>query len=794
LATVSLLVARDALRRDAKRELLTLAQLQRMHVDHEIESLHERVSGLAADPDLARFVDQLLQNPSTSNVDVARRLGELSLKSPSVLAMDLCDLEGNLIADSSSAGAAHVPSAIPADFLSAAKAATLQSGTPSPSRAFAVGTAGRYFDVAPVLSADGNVRAVMFAEVSLATIEAIVPLGVANRDTLDTHLVQRNGDSAEFVTDLRFKPGARFSLRLPLASTKMPAVRAALGQSGIVENSRDYRGHKVIAYTEPLEHAPWSLVVKVDEREAYGLIGRVGAVLMGTLLGAMLLLGLGYVGLSRSLVGRIRRLTASATAISRGALTTRVGDPSDDELGQLGRAFDRMADTLARDIARRERVEAELAHRALHDFLTDLPNRSLFAEHLHRAIDRRRVEGGELAVLFVDLDEFKTVNDELGHTAGDSLLRAVVDRFRRVLTPNEVLARFGGDEFVVLCTGLAAGGAADAGRVADRLIESLKAPLEVAGMDVFVTASIGIAAVDDEATPESLVRDADAAMYRAKSQGRGRRVVHDAGSRPTSLTQLSAMTELRRAVDSNAFSMVYQPIVGILDGRLFGFEALARWPRPDGVAMPEDFIPLIAELDLTASLDQWAVLTACRALPTIEPSGPAAPLFVSVNVSTPTLLVPGFSERILNEVHTLYRSGRSLCLEITEREMADVSAPALSVLTTLRAAGVRVSVDDFGTGASSLARLRQLPVDVLKIDRHFVDDIDTDAAARSMCSAVVAMGNDLGLHVVAEGVEREAQLAVLREIGCHGGQGYLFGRPSMLPPARDTQHPASPRR
>jgi diguanylate cyclase (GGDEF)-like protein len=794
LATVSLLAARNSLRDDAKRELRTLAQLQRMHVDHEVSNLHEHVLGLAADPALSGFADELLRRPSGSNADVARRLGELSAKAPSVVAASLYDREGTLIADSSGAGASHVPSVIPTDFMSAASAATLQTDMPSPSRAFAAGSGGRYFDVASVRSADGKIIAVMFAEVSLDTIDAIVPLGAAGRRTLDTHLVQRSGETAEFVTDLRFKPGARFTLHLPLSRVDMPGVRAAMGKTGIVENSTDYRNHKVIAYTEPLEHAPWSLVVKVDQSEAYGLIGHIGAILVGSLVGSMALLGLGYVALSRSLVGRIRRLTASATAISRGALTTRVGDPSDDELGQLGRAFDRMADTLARDIARRERVEAELAHRALHDFLTDLPNRSLFAEHLHNAIERRRIDGGELAVLFVDLDEFKTVNDELGHTAGDSLLRAVVDRFRRVLTPNEILARFGGDEFVVLCAGLASSGDADVGRVADRLLESLQAPLQVAGMDVFVTASIGIAAVDDDATPESLVRDADAAMYRAKSQGRGRRVMHEAGSRTTSLTQLSAMTELRRAVDSQAFSMVYQPIVSILDGRLFGYEALARWPRADGVAMPEDFIPLIAELDLSASLDQWAVLTACRALPTIELIGPAAPLFVSVNVSTPTLLVPGFLERILNEVHTLYRSGRSLCLEITEREMAEVSASSLSVLTTLRAAGVRVSVDDFGTGASSLARLRQLPVDVLKIDRHFVEDIDTDAAARSMCSAVVAMGNDLGMHVVAEGVEREAQLAVLREIGCHGGQGYLFGRPSMLPPARDARRSSSPSR
>jgi diguanylate cyclase (GGDEF)-like protein len=767
---VTLLAIRSVLRKEVKRELVSSARAQRVHVDMEVGALHDKVLVLASDSALAGILNAAAPRASVSN-----HLSELSRRSPFIWAITLCTPDGETIGDSAGAGADHIPSAIPSDFKAAAKAQVLATGKPIASKAFGVGGKGRYFDAVPVYGPSGSLGAVFFAEVSMDSIDTVVTTDHADRRSLDSHLVQKIGADAEFVTDLRFKPSSRFSFHLPLASTRLPAVRAALGESGLIENSRDYRNKKVVAYVEPLKNAPWSLVVKVDESDAYSIVGKVGWILTSSLLGSLVVLAAAYRFLSRSLVGRIHRLTASATAISRGALATRVSDPSDDELGQLGRAFDRMADTLARDIARRERVEGQLAHRALHDFLTDLPNRSHFTDLLHRAIERRQSTGEALAVLFVDLDEFKSVNDELGHSAGDALLRSVADRFRHVVSGKEALARFGGDEFVVLCTGLTAPN--DASVVADRLLESLRAPIRVADVDVFVTASIGIAVVDDKASPESLVRDADAAMYRAKKQGRGRRVTHDA-ARPSTVSPLAAMTDLRRAIDSNAFAMVFQPIVEMRTGKLLGYEALARWPRPDGVVMPEDFVPLVSQLDLTAELDQWAVLTACKALPTLQANGPVSTLFVSVNVSTPTLLLPGFAERIVADVHSLYRTGRSLCLEITEQELAEVTAPALSVLEKLRAAGVRVSIDDFGTGASSLSRLRQLPVDILKIDKQFVEDIDTDSGARSMCGAVVAMGNDLGLRVVAEGVERPEQVAVLLDIGCYVGQGYLFGRPA----------------
>jgi diguanylate cyclase (GGDEF)-like protein len=771
---VTLLAIRSVLRREVQRELVASARAQRVHVDHEVSALHDKASALGSDARLSELVAGTGAVEKSSAISAY--LASMSLKVPLIMAFELCAPDGEVIGDSSSAGPGHVPAPIPSDFQAMAKAEVLSTGKPVTSKAFSVGGKGHYFEAVPVRGPGGSLRAVLFAEVSMDSIDIAVASDPAARRSLDTHLVQKAGDAAEFVTDLRFKASSRFTFHIPLSNTRLPAVRAATGQSGLIENSRDYRGKKVIAYVEPLKNAPWSLVVKVDEREAYSIVGKVGWILTSSLLGSLVVLAAAYRFLSRSLVGRIHRLTASATAISRGALATRVSDPSDDELGQLGRAFDRMADTLARDIARRERVEGQLAHRALHDFLTDLPNRSHFADLLHRAIERGRTTGEMLAVLFVDLDEFKSVNDELGHSAGDALLRSVADRFRGVLSGKESLARFGGDEFVVLCSGLVSPN--EASVVADRLLESLRSPIRVVDVDVFVTASIGIAGVDDKASPESLMRDADAAMYRAKKQGRGRRVTHDAALRLPAGSPLAAMTDLRRAIDSNAFAMVFQPIVEMSTKKLLGYEALARWPRPEGVVMPDEFVPLVSQLDLTAELDQWAVLTACKALPTLQTSGPVSTLFVSVNVSTPTLLLPGFAERIVADVHSLYRTGRSLCLEITERELAEVTAPALSVLEKLRAAGIRVSIDDFGTGASSLSRLRQLPVDILKIDKQFVEDIDNDSAARAMCAAVVAMGNDLGLRVVAEGVERPEQVAVLLEIGCLAGQGYLFGRPA----------------
>lgn len=779
LSLVALMFARNALRDNAKRELVTLGELQQARITEQLAFLEFKAGSVAADGLVARYVTEGANSTPALAQHLAARVQAL----PDMMSFSVYDRDGRFVADSSSAGLQHVPSAFPAGYMAGAQESIAGGRLPKASPAFGTTADARYYDAYPVMATDGGVVAVLYAELCLAPVDAVVASAFDGVATVDTHLIQRRGDVVEFITDPKAGAGMRFNSAVPVTATDLPAVRAALGYEGIVEGTRDYRGEKVIAYAKPLDQAPWSLVVKMDEAEAYMLMRDIGVYLAGALLAALLLVVAGYGFLSQSMVGRIRRLTASAQAISQGSLSTRIGDPSDDELGQLGRTFDTMADTLADDIARRERVEAELAHRALHDELTSLPNRGHFAELLGSAVARRSSVGGELAVLFIDLDQFKAVNDELGHTAGDALLRAVAHRFSTVLTEHEVMARFGGDEFVVLCSELDDLDSAEV--VASRLIGSLEAPITVAELDVFVTASIGIAVVNDDATPESLIRDADVAMYHAKSLGRGRHALHNVGMRATPRTQLSARADVRRALDDHAFEMVYQPIVDLGTLRCLGYEALARWPRADGVALPQEFVPMVAELDLTATFDEWAVMTACQALPTLQATPGVRSLFVSVNVATPTLLLPGFADKLLAEAHVLYQSGRSLCLEITEQEIASVSEPAIAVLTRLRAAGLRISIDDFGTGSSSLARLRQLPVDVLKIDRQFVEDIDTDGAARAMCSAVIGMGRDLGLRVIAEGVERRAQVQVLRELGCEGGQGFLFGRPGMAPPHRN---------
>ena len=780
LSIACLLTARRSLQRDAQRELSTLSQLQVARVDEQVSALHERASNVATDPALVALSRASRGAPTPDLTrSVQTFLSSVVERSDVLASATLCALSGEHIADSGDVGGAVLPPEVPPEFRMDAKRRIEQGERIVTSAAFqSTDGRGRYFDAIAIRSVEGQLLTVLFAEIRMDRIDAVMPVYTGDRITLDTHLVQRDGETAQIVTDLRFSPNSRFRTRLPLTKADAPAVRAAMGYRGLLGNTVDYRNERVIAWVQPLSNAPWSLVIKMDQHEAYGMLRYIGGVLAILLLSVMALLTAGYLFMARVITGRIQRLMASASAISDGAFHARVGDPSADELGELGRAFDRMADTLAVDIARRERVEAELAHRALHDPLTDLPNRSLFAEHLRHGIDRRRLNGGELAVLFVDLDAFKSVNDELGHTAGDRLLRSVADRFRKVVTPNETLARFGGDEFVVLCRGLDT--VDGAGDVADRLLASLAEPVRVSNMDVFVTASIGIAIVDDTATPESLVRDADAAMYRAKSQGRGRRVTHDAGIRAAS-THLTNHADLRRAVDTGAFAMVYQPIVDLDTGVTFGYEALARWPREDGVAMPEEFLPLISELDLAPAFDRWAFTTACGAIPHLR-SAPGSPICISVNISTPALLQPGFADLIQREAANLYGTDRSICLEITEHEMGDISDAALDVIIRLRAAGIRFAVDDFGTRGSSLSRLRQLPVDVVKIDKSFVNDIHDDSSARAVVHAVITLGAELGLRVVAEGIENNEQLIVLRQLGCDGGQGYLFGRPAMLPP------------
>jgi diguanylate cyclase (GGDEF)-like protein/PAS domain S-box-containing protein len=439
-----------------------------------------------------------------------------------------------------------------------------------------------------------------------------------------------------------------------------------------------------------------------------------------------------------------------------------------------------IANVLAEAIARQS-AETRVRHQALHDPLTGLPNRSLLLDRLDHWSSRAERDRSTAAVLFVDLDNFKVINDALGHDRGDRLLCSVADRLQRELRPSDTIARVGGDEFVVFCEDVPS--EREALAMVDRLVRALDAPFDLGGQAQHATASIGIALGDGSLQPEVLIRNADAAMYRAKERGRARYELFDDEMRQRSITWLETEGELRRAIDRGELCNVYQPIVSPRSGQIVGFEALVRWHHPErGVIPPLDFIPIAEQSGLIVPLGQAVLDQACTeaARWNRERARGAEPLRVAVNFSPRQLSHPRAVESV---VETLVRTGLApelLCVEITESALVDDAAATLGALNALKELGVRLALDDFGTGYSSLTYVRRFPIDTLKIDRSFIDGIVGSNEDEAIVTAVLSMGRALGVHVVAEGVETEEQAARLRSLGCKLAQGYLFSRP--VPP------------
>ncbi|HVF74920.1 MAG TPA: EAL domain-containing protein [Acidimicrobiales bacterium] len=426
----------------------------------------------------------------------------------------------------------------------------------------------------------------------------------------------------------------------------------------------------------------------------------------------------------------------------------------------------------------RTRFEERLVHQALHDALTALPNRTLFMDRLRNALARGVRGGVATAVLFLDLDRFKVVNDSLGHAAGDTLLQQVGERLRRVLRPGDTIARLGGDEFAVLCEDLS--DQRQVAEVANRVQRVLDQSFVIDGAEVHVSGSIGIAlATDPDATPESLLRDADAAMYRAKDRGRARYEVFDQALRTQAMRRLDIENALRRAVDGNELRVHYQPEVDLITGVVTGAEGLVRWQHPEqGLLLPGAFIPVAEETGLIVPLGMWVLEEACRqrrAWTDAHPEWPA--LGISVNISARQLAGSELPEQV---AAVLARHGvppAALCLEITETVLMDDVEVVSVALDALRRLGVRVAVDDFGTGYSSLVYLKRFPVRRLKVDRRFVDGLGHDPDDAAIVAGVVSLAHALGLEAVAEGVERPEQLAALRATECDLAQGFHWSAP-----------------
>jgi diguanylate cyclase (GGDEF)-like protein len=427
----------------------------------------------------------------------------------------------------------------------------------------------------------------------------------------------------------------------------------------------------------------------------------------------------------------------------------------------------------------RREAEHRLQHDALHDALTGLPNRVLFLDRLDQSIRRAQRSHPEscAAVLFLDVDRFKVINDSLGHASGDQLLQAVARRLESALRPNDTVARLGGDEFTLLLDDVTE--AREATMIAERVQQSLQAPFELDGRELFVGASIGIAIATAASKPEEVMRDADVAMYRAKADGKGRHAVFDARMHEQVMRRLDMETELRQVIEERRLEVVYQPIVQAATGRIVGFEALTRWPdRNGGFVEPSEFVAIAEETGLIVPLGRWILNAACAQLAEWRASANGAGLIVSVNVSHRQLADPEFGLILHEALEDTGLDPRALRLEVKENALSrEPDSVHRALKHALEEQGVRSHIDDFGTGASSLRLLHGFPGDAVKIHRALVIGMGVEPGAFEIVKALVGLAHNLGLEVIAEGVETPGQLDHLKLLGVEFAQGFHVSAP-----------------
>ncbi len=450
------------------------------------------------------------------------------------------------------------------------------------------------------------------------------------------------------------------------------------------------------------------------------------------------------------------------------SLTVRLlQDPQGQLLGRRGMVV---------DITERKRAEDTIKHLAYHDALTDLPNRALFTDRLALALAQVRRERRTLAVMFLDLDRFKGVNDTVGHAEGDQLLKSVGEALTGLLREADTLARVGGDEFTILLPGISQ--VEDAVEVAEKILEALRRPWVLTGHDFHVTTSIGIAIYpSDGEDAESLLRNADTAMYRAKDCGRDNYQLYTAAMNDRIAQRLALENDLQHALEREEFVVYYQPQVSIDTGQIVGSEALLRWQHPErGLVLPGEFIPVAEETGLIVPLGEWVLRTACAQNKTWQEEG-RPPIRVAVNLSARQFQQRNLAGRVAQVLKETGLDPHYLQLEITESAAMQDAEFTIAMLQDLREMGVQISIDDFGTGYSSLGYLKRFPIDTVKIDRSFVRDLTVDTNDAAIASTVIVMARNLNLNVIAEGVETEEQLAFLKQQRCDEFQGYLFSRP-----------------
>jgi Amt family ammonium transporter len=433
--------------------------------------------------------------------------------------------------------------------------------------------------------------------------------------------------------------------------------------------------------------------------------------------------------------------------------------------------------SVARDITERKLSEARLRHNALHDALTGLPNRTLFFSHLEAAVERNKDHDHFFAVLLLDIDRFKVVNDSLGHLAGDRFLIAVAERLKNCVRQTDTVARFGGDEFTVLLTDIS--GDVEATQITERLLVALAEPLSIDGHEIFSSASVGIAFPFAKAKPEDLLREADIAMYLAKFSGKARYEIFNPRMHYRATNRLSIETDLRRALERGEFELHYQPIISLDSGGVVEFEALVRWRHPQrGLLSPVEFVPVAEETGVVLQLGLWVLREACTQLKKWQDEGlHDGSLGMSVNISVKQLAQEDFAAHVSEILAVTGINPSRLNLEITESAIAQNAQAAHAMLSSLKDLGVGLSTDDFGTGYSSLSYLHRFPISGLKIDRSFIRNIEANGESAEIVRSIAMLGNSLSLNVIAEGVENAEQVKFLQTLGCQHAQGFFFSKP-----------------